>query len=232
MSKAFLHWAIVRIAWWMRPPPRRRWAKHLGAVFGAEEVVERYAHVVVDDVVVARREGLDLHAGRVAGHHEHAVGAHHEEDVGGAAGRGEPLLTVDDPLAAVLDRGGAEQVRVRTALRFGHRIGRPHFLGEHRLEPTLLLLVGAVGGEHFHVAGVGRGRAEHGRRRAVRADDLVEQRQLELTEAGAAEFLVEEDGPQALLLDLVLDRLDQRLDLGILASGSRTGRRGRAARSR
>ena len=26
MSKASLHWAIVRIAWWMRPPPSRRWA--------------------------------------------------------------------------------------------------------------------------------------------------------------------------------------------------------------
>ncbi len=60
--------------------------EHLGAVLGAEQVVERHADVVVDDVVVVARLGLDLDAGRVARHHEHAVRAHHEEDVGDAAG--------------------------------------------------------------------------------------------------------------------------------------------------
>ena len=61
--------------------------EHLGAVFGAEQVVERDADVVVDDVVVVARLGLDLDARRVAGHDEHAVRAHHEEDVGDAARR-------------------------------------------------------------------------------------------------------------------------------------------------
>ena len=79
-------------------PPLR---EHLGAVLGPEQVVEGHAHVVVDDVVVGAGLGLDLDAGRLARHHEHAVGAHHEEDVGDPTRAGEPLLAVDDPLVAV-----------------------------------------------------------------------------------------------------------------------------------
>ncbi len=26
MSNARLHWAMARMAWWIRPPPSRRWA--------------------------------------------------------------------------------------------------------------------------------------------------------------------------------------------------------------
>ena len=81
--------------------------EHLGAVLRAEQVVERDAHVVVDDVVVVARLGLDLHARGLARHDEHAVRAHHEEDVGDAAGAGEPLLAVDDPLVAVAWRRGS-----------------------------------------------------------------------------------------------------------------------------
>ena len=154
--------------------------------------------------------------GRLARHDEHAVRAHHEEDVGDPPGAGEPLLAVDDPLVAVARGVGLEQVRVGAALRLGHRVRRPHLLVEHRLEPALLLLLGAVGGEHLHVPGVGRGGAEHLRRRRVAAEDLVQQAELELAVAGAAELLVEEDRPQALVLDLVLQALDQRLDLRVL----------------
>ena len=154
--------------------------------------------------------------GVVPGHDEHAVRAHDEEDVGDAARAREPLLAVDDPLVAVALGVRLEEVRVGAALRLGHRVRRPHLLVEHRLEPALLLLVGAVRGEHLHVAGVGRGRAEHLRRRRVPAEDLVQQPELELPVAGAAELLVEEDRPQALVLDLVLQALDERLDLRVL----------------
>ena len=116
-----------------------------------------------------------------------------------------PLMTHSSPSLLGVR---LEQVRVGAALRLGHRVRRPHLLVEHRLEPALLLLVGAVRGEHLHVAGVGRGRAEHLRRRRVAAEDLVEQAELELAVAGAAELLVEEDRPQALVLDLVLQALD------------------------
>ena len=61
--------------------------EHLGAVLGAEQVVERDADVVVDDVVVVAGLGLDLDARRLARHDEHAVRAHHEEDVGDPARR-------------------------------------------------------------------------------------------------------------------------------------------------
>ena len=52
----------------------------------------------------------------------------------------------------------------------------------------------------------------------VAAEDLVEQAELELAVAGTAELLVEEDRPQALVLDLVLQALDQRLDLRVLGA--------------
>ena len=50
-------------------------------------------------------------------------------------GAGEPLLAVDDPLVTVLGGVGLEQVRVRTALRLGHRIRGEHLLVDERLEP-------------------------------------------------------------------------------------------------
>ena len=81
--------------------------EHLGAVLGAEEVVEGHPHLVVDDVVVVARLGQDLHARRLARHDEHAVGAHHEQDVGDAPGAREPLLAVDHPLVAVAGGGAS-----------------------------------------------------------------------------------------------------------------------------
>ena len=214
MSNASLHCAIVRIAWWMRPPPRRRCASTLAPSSGPSRWSSGNAHVAVDDVVVVAGLGLDVDTRRVARHDEHAVRAHDEEDVGDASGTREPLLAVDHPLVAVTHRVGAEQVRVRSTLRLGHRVRRPHLLVEHRLEPALLLLVGAVRGEHLHVAGVGRGGSEHLRRRRVPAEDLVEEAELELAVPGPAEILVEEDRPESLGLDLVLKALHQRLIFG------------------
>src|SRR4029077_1000290 len=93
----------------------------------------------------------------------------------------------------------------------GHRVRQEHVLVDQRLEPALLLLLGAVGREDLHVPGVRRRRAEHRGRAAVAADHLVEQTQLELAEAGAAQVPVEEDRPQALVLDLLLELADVRL---------------------
>src|SRR5215211_1828599 len=95
MSNASLHWAMVRMAWWMRPPPRRRWASTLAPSSGPSRWSRGHPHLVVDDVVVVAWLGHDLDARRLTGHHEHAVGAHDEEDVGDTAGAGEPLLAVD-----------------------------------------------------------------------------------------------------------------------------------------
>ena len=61
--------------------------------------------------------------------------------------------------------------------------------------------------------GIGRSRPEHLGRGRVPADDFVQQSQLQLPVAGTAQFLVQEDGPQPLVFDLILPRLDQRPDL-------------------
>ena len=190
--------------------------EYLRAVFRTEQVVGGNANVAVDDVVVRAGFGLDLDARRFARYDEHAVRAHHEQDVGDAPCAREPLLTVDDPLVAVACGVGLEEVGIGTALGFGHRIGRPQFLAEHRLEPALLLLVGAVRREHLHVSGVGRGGAEHRGRGAVATEDFVDETELELAEAGSPEVLVEKQRPQTLVLDLVLEIFDERLDLGVL----------------
>ena len=63
---------------------------------------------------------------------------------------------------------------------------------------------------------VGRLAAEDGGRAAVTAEHLVHQRELDLAEALAAEFGAEVAGPQALVLHLLLQRLDR-------ASGDRVG---------
>ena len=81
-----------------------------------------------------------------------------------------------------------EHLRVGAGLRLGHRVAREALAVEQRLQVLLLLRLGAVVGDDLGVAGVGRGGAEHDRRPARRAEDLVDQRQLELAEALAAEL--------------------------------------------
>ena len=103
--------------------------EHFRSVFRTEKVVERDADVGVDDVVVVARLGLDVDAGRLAGHHKHAVRAHHEKDVGDAPRAREPLLAIDDPLVTVAYRVRLEQVRVGATLRLGHRVRRPESPG-------------------------------------------------------------------------------------------------------
>src|SRR6516164_183080 len=104
-----------------------------------------------------------------------------------------------------------EQVRVAAALRLGHRERREHILVKQRLEPPLLLFLGAVGREDLHVPGIGRCGAEHRGCSIVATDHLIEQSQPELSETWAAKISVEEDRPQALVLDLLLELADVRL---------------------
>ena len=77
---------------------------------------------------------------------------------------------------------------------------------EQRLHPLLLLLVGAADGDQLGVAGVGRVVAEDRRRVGALAEDLVHQAELHLAEAAAAHVGREVRGPQALALDLLLQR--------------------------
>ena len=193
--------------------------QHPAAAFGPEQMVQGNAHVVVAHVIVRAGAVQPLDARGALLDDEDAVLTHHEEDVGGLAEAGEPLLTVDHPLVALLHRGRLEQRRVAAALRFGHRERRPDLLVHEREEPPLLLFGRAVRGEDLHVAGVGPLRPEDHRGRAVPAEDLVDQRELELAEAGASELLVEEQGPQPLVFDPLLERVDDGLELGFLRLG-------------
>ena len=93
-------------------------------------------------------------------------------------------------------------------MRLGHRVAGEHLAVEQRLQVALLLLVGAVVGDDLGVAGVGRLAAEDDRRPLRAAEDLVQQRQLQLAVALAAELGTEVGRPQALGAHLVLERID------------------------
>ena len=124
-----------------------------------------------------------------------------------------------------------EHLRVGARLRLGHRVAREALAVEQRLEVLLLLRLGAVVGDDLGVAGVGCGGAEHDRRPARRAEDLVDQRELELAEALAAELGTEVRTPETLGPHLVLHRPHQRAGL-VVERVERAVRedRGRAAR--
>src|SRR5258708_39414625 len=96
----------------------------------------------------------------------------------------------------------------RTGVRLGHRVAREQLAVEQRLEVALLLLRRAVVGDDLGVAGVGRLRAEDSGGPRRPAQDLAEQRQLELAEALAPEFWAQVRRPQALAANLVLQRVD------------------------
>ncbi len=73
----------------------------------------------------------------------------------------------------------------------------------------MLLLVGrSVVGDDLGVAGVGRLAAEHDGRPLRAAEDLVEQREVELAVSLAAELGTEMCGPQPLAPHLFLQRVD------------------------
>ena len=104
-----------------------------------------------------------------------------------------PLMTHSSPsfTARVVNMRG-----VGAGVRLGHRVAGEALTVEQRLQVLLLLLGRAVVGDDLGVAGVGRLAPEHDRRPLRPAEDLVEQRELELAVALAAELGTEVRGPQ------------------------------------
>ncbi len=199
------------------------------AVLATDDVLERHAHVVVDDLrVAARLTGLvvglahrghvadDVHAGRIGGHDDHRVVLvrhlvvaglhHHDQEVGDRRVRREPLVPVDHPLVAVAHGAGGEQRRVGTRAGFGHAEAAAVLAVEQRLHPLLALGGGAADGDELGVAAVGRLVAEDAW--AVRGlpEDLVHQAQLHLAESLPAHVGRQVRRPQALALHLFLQR--------------------------
>ena len=123
---------------------------------------------------------------------------HHDQERRRLGVRREELPAVDHPLVAVLHRSRREQRRVGAGVRLGHRVAREDLAVEQRPQVALLLLRRAVVGDDLGVAGVGRLAAEDDRRPLRPAEDLVQQRQLELPVPLAAELGAEVRGPQIL----------------------------------
>ena len=92
--------------------------------------------------------------------------------------------------------------------------------GEQRIQPALLLLRRAREREDLAVARVGRLAAEHGRRVDRGPEDLVHQPELDLAEALPAELGRQVRGPQAALLDLLLQRRVDAVEVGLVRRSS------------
>ena len=108
-------------------------------------------------------------------------------------------MAVDDPLVAVELRARDQLGRVRAArVGLGHREAGADLAVEQRLQPALLLLLGAVLGEDLHVAGVGGGAVEDGRRDAAATHQLAEHPVLPVGQAGAEALVGEEQVPEPL----------------------------------
>ena len=111
----------------------------------------------------------------------------------------QPLMTHSSPS---LHRAGREHRRVGAGVRLGHRVAGEASRRRAAAGGSAPSARGAVVGDDLGVAGVGRLAAEDDRRPRRPAEDLVEQRQLQLAVALAAELGAEVGGPQALVAHL------------------------------
>ncbi len=126
------------------------------------------------------------------------------------------LLPVDDVLVAVAAGGGAQARQVRACLRLGVALGPDRVAAQHRGEPALLLLLGAVlddGGRGDVQAGAERSR-HPGPGHFLVVDHLVGERQLHAAElarpAGARVPVVEQGGQPRLGPGQALARVFRR----------------------
>ena len=198
------------------------------AAFAQQDVLDRHANVVEHDLGVAEGRVVhaeqlhvahDGHAGRVLRHQDHrllfvAVGvvgvglAHEHEDFAALVhGAGDvPLAAVDDVFVAFAADAAADVGGVaRGDLGLGHRERGTDFAREQRLQPALLLGLGAVARQHFHVAGVGCGAVEYLGAPVAPAHDLAQRRVFDVGQARAVFGLGQEQVPQPALARLGLE---------------------------
>ena len=191
---------------------------------GHAHVVEPDVHVTVRGVVLAEHLHAfeDLDTGRVGRHEDlrlaqvrRPVGAglhHGDHDLAArVAGTGDVvLLAGDHPLVAVAHRSARDVLGIRRSeIGFGHGVGGTDLAVEERLQPLLLLFGGADSFEHLHVAGVGCCAVHRLRCEWVLAQLHGDVRVVEVREAFTGFGVGEEEVPEALLLGLVLHRLEQ-----------------------
>src|SRR5262249_621338 len=160
--------------------------------FFAETIADRYAAVLAANLgvmIVAfthhRDAPFDREAGRVGRHQDHAeapmrvrmrwVGRGHYDREGRAVRTArEPLVTVDDVVIAVANRGGAEPPWIGARnFRLRHREAAADLARDQRLQPALFLLGRAEAPENLRVARIRRLRAHARRPERAPAEDLV-----------------------------------------------------------
>ena len=139
--------------------------------------------------VPARRGDVDDEAG-IGGlrHVGPVLGARDQDREARAARiRDEPLVTVDHPVVAVLDRAGLDEGRIRAGdLRFGHREATHRDAVAQRSQVLLLLGVGRPVEQGVHVALVGRLAVEHPRAVVGLGGFGLHHRQVDVAESHAA----------------------------------------------
>src|SRR5439155_16581706 len=165
----------------------------------------------------------DVEAGGSSRHDEHRAAfvhgpvrvgdRHHDEERGVTRVRCEPLAAGDHPLIALAQGARSEHGRIGPALRLGHREAGHDLVFEERFQIAPLLFRRAIVGEDFAVAGVRRLAAEYDRTEGGAAEDLVHQRELDLSEAAPAQLGTEMAGPQPALPDDALQWPHQGLEV-------------------
>src|SRR5216683_7581886 len=110
--------------------------------------------------------------------------------------RGKPFLAVDYPVVTAQLGLGLEDFRVRATLRLGHRERRNDLIVEQRLQKTLLLLGRPIMRENLGVARVRRLASKHNWRESRSPQDLVHQRELDLSITLPAKLRSEMARPQ------------------------------------
>ena len=113
---------------------------------------------------------------------------HHQQELRVLRIRRVEFLAVQYPALAVANGPRPELTWIRATLRLGHGEAREGFACEQRLQIPFLLRRRTVSREHDGVAGVRTLYAKDGLRPPLRADDLIHERELDLTVPLPAEF--------------------------------------------
>ena len=214
--------------WWMRPGNEPRLGEQEARAARAEQVLGRDAHALVEDLGVAaeaaevlggvlhrRHVAQDPHARRVGRDDDHrralvravsgsvtAMTMRKSATEAFVENHLWPSMT-HSPVALVEHGARLERRRVGAGdAGLGHRERRAQVAGEQRVQPAVLLLLGAGERDELGVAGVRRLVAERARRVRRRAEDLVHEPELDLAEALAAELGRQVRGPQPARADL------------------------------